>query len=99
EQMLKRIADPSCSDVEAFNIGMALQGFIRGPAALSANMDNPQVAEYVAKALEQREKIDAAARAFEEDKLKFAEEMARKADQVRPTGERLDKTIATGVGE
>lgn len=97
EKMLARLAEPSCGEVEALNIGIALQAFIRGDAALANNMNDPQVADQVQRLVAQRVKEDEVNQRFEQDEVGFLTEVFDRADKIRPVGGEKDRAIATGM--
>lgn len=95
--LLERL--PTANDVEAVNIGLALQAYIRGDAALLNNMNDPQVAETVNKIRASRAEQDEAVAAYERDQARFVEDVLNRAEKIAPVGEKRDKAIADGVAE
>lgn len=99
EALTKRLSSPDCTEVEALNIGLALQGLLRGDAALVNNMDDPKVAEMVAKMRENRAKHDEAAARFEGEREKFVEDVFTQAERIAPVGDKAQSEIAHGMNQ
>lgn len=99
EQLVSRLHQSDCTAQEAQNIGLALQQILRGDAALLNNMDDPAVAEQVARLKEQAAKEDKANQDWEENQEKFITQVYDKADKITPVGEKKDRVIANGLSQ
>jgi hypothetical protein len=77
-------------DLEAVNVGLALQEIIRGQRAIGDD---------VAKLKAQMDKYDKDAAKFNENQEKFRAEVMDKASKLKATGAKKDKYIAEGTIE
>lgn len=99
ERMMDRLHQPDCTAQEAQNIGLVLQQLLRGDAALLNNMDDPAVAEQVAKIREQSAAIDRANAEWENNQEKFIDQVYGKADKIAPVGDKKTQAIASGMSQ
>lgn len=99
ERMMDRLHAQDCTALEAQNIGLALQQLLRGDAALLNNMDDPAVAEQVAKLREQAAAADRANEKWETDQERFIDEVYTRADKIMPVGDKKTRVIANGMAE
>lgn len=96
-EMMNRLA--GATQMEAVNIGLALQQIVRGPSSLLANQNDPNVAQTIQRMRSRAAAQDAAAEAYEKNKEAFALDVIGQAEKIMPTGEKRDQIIARAMKE
>ena len=85
---------PQGGNAESAELALAMDRFLKGDLSL---LDDPAQMEKLSKFRQSMAKRDDAERRWNEDKGRFAEDLFRKADKVRPSREKRDEVIARGM--
>ena len=90
--MLERL--PTAGHAEAFEIMQAVQAYIRGEPV---DISDPILRDKIAKARERAVAMDKAQKKFEEDPVKFVEDITEQARKLHPTTAHLERDQAKGA--
>jgi hypothetical protein len=80
-EFINKMADPTITELQRFNLQMELQRFVRGDASLLAQADDPAIAEQINQMRAKRAAIDEAEQKFSKDPLKFVDEVITDAEK------------------
>lgn len=97
--VIKSLLDrlPNATPTEAANIGIVLQGLLRGDASMLANLNDPAISEELNKIHEKAEQEERVNEAFEKDREGFANEVFDTANKLILTEEQKERLIAEGM--
>lgn len=88
------VRSENASLTESAELSLALDRFLMGDQSL---LDDPKQVDRLSRFREYMAKREAAERRYQEDPVKFAEDLFTRADKVRPPKAKQDEVIAKGV--